>query len=105
VTEGLDHRFAVDGINLAGHLALPPTSGGPRPGVVLCHGFPTGHGSGPKSAHTYPQLAERIAEDVDSVVLAFNFRGCRPSEGRFSMAGWLNDVCAAIDHLSDRPDV
>ena len=45
------------------------------------------------------QLADRIANDVDSVVLAFNFRGCRPSGGRFSMAGWLNDVRAAVDHL------
>lgn len=72
---------------------------------MLCHGFPSGHGSGPKSAHTYPQLADRIAEDLDAVVLAFNFRGCRPSAGRFSMAGWLNDVRAAVDHLAQRPDV
>jgi len=101
----LSHRFSVDGITLAGHLALPPTSGGPRPGVVLCHGFPTGHGSGPKSAHTYPQLADRIAHDVDCVVLAFNFRGCAPSGGRFSMPGWRNDVRAAVGDLAARADV
>jgi uncharacterized protein len=105
VTSSLEHRFSVDGITLAAHLAWPPTSGGRRPGVVLCHGFPSGHGSGPKSAHTYPQLADRIAEDVDSVVLAFNFRGCRPSSGRFSLAGWLNDVRAAVDHLVQSRDV
>jgi uncharacterized protein len=105
VTVTLDHRFSVDGITLVGHLALPPTSGGRRPGVVLCHGFPSGHGSTPKSAHTYPQLADRIAEDVDSVVLAFNFRGCQPSGGRFSLAGWLNDVRAAVSHLMARGDV
>jgi putative redox protein len=73
--------------------------------VVLCHGFPSGHGSGPKSAHTYPQLADRLAHDVDSVVLAFNFRGCRPSGGRFSMAGWRNDIRAAVGDLAARPDV
>ena len=101
----LAHRFSVDGITLAGHLALPRTSGGRRPGVVLCHGFPTGYGSGPKSAHTYPQLADRIAQDVDCVVLAFNFRGCSPSRGRFSMAGWRNDVRAAVGDLSARDDV
>jgi putative redox protein len=95
----LDHRFPVDGITLAGHLARPRRGGGRRPGVVLCHGFPSGHGSGPKSAHTYPQLADRIAADVDAEVLAFNFRGCAPSEGMFSMAGWRNDVAAAVDHL------
>lgn len=103
--DGLEHHLVVDGIRLAGHLAVPRTGSGPRPGVVLCHGFPSGHGSTPKSAHTYPQLADRIAEDVGAVVLAFNFRGCRPSEGRFSLAGWINDVRAAVDHLTERPDV
>ncbi len=99
MTTALEHHFAVDGITLAGHLARPPTSGDSRPGVVVCHGFPSGHGSGPKSAHTYPQLADRIAKDIDAVVLAFNFRGCRPSQGMFSMDGWRNDVRAAVEHV------
>lgn len=105
MTAPLEHRFSVDEITLAAHLALPPRSGGRRPGVVLCHGFPSGHGSGPKSAHTYPQLADRIARDVDSVAMAFNFRGCRPSGGGFSLAGWRNDIRAAVGHLADRSDV
>lgn len=105
MSDPLEHQFSVDGITLAGHLALPPRTGGRRPGVVICHGFPSGHGSGPKSAHTYPQLADRIAGDVDSVALAFNFRGCRPSKGRFSLAGWRNDIQAAAAHLAARPDV
>lgn len=105
MNDPLEHQFSVDGITLAGHLALPPRAGGRRPGVVICHGFPSGHGSGPKSAHTYPQLADRIANDVDSVALAFNFRGCRPSKGRFSLAGWRNDIQAAAAHLAARPDV
>lgn len=101
----LEHRFSVDGITLFGHLARPSGSRGSRPGVVVCHGFPSGHGGGPKSAHTYPQLADRIAEDVDAVVLAFNFRGCQPSEGMFSMAGWRNDLAAAVGHLAGQPGV
>jgi putative redox protein len=105
VSTTLDHRFGADGLTLYGHLARPPMSGGPRPGIVLCHGYPSGHGSGPKSAHTYPQLAERLAADLDAVVLAFNFRGCRPSEGMFSLEGWLNDVKAAVGHVVGRPDV
>lgn len=105
MSDPLEHRFAVDGISLAGHLALPALTGGRRPGVLICHGFPSGHGSGPKSAHTYPQLADRIAADIDVVALAFNFRGCRPSRGRFSMSGWCNDIRAAAGHLAARPDV
>lgn len=105
MTTALEYHFAVDGITLAGHLARPSTSGAKRPGVVVCHGFPSGHGSGPKSAHTYPQLADRIAEDIDAVVLAFNFRGCRPSGGMFSMAGWRNDLRAAITQVTGQTGV
>jgi putative redox protein len=105
VTTTLEHHFSVDGITLAGHLDRPSGSDARRPGVVVCHRFPSGHGRGPKSAHTYPQLADRIAEDIDAVVLAFNFRGCRPSKGMFSMDGWGNDVRAAVDHVGRLPGV
>ncbi|MET0914159.1 MAG: alpha/beta fold hydrolase [Acidimicrobiales bacterium] len=105
MSSALEHHFAVDGITLAGHLARPSTSGDHRPGVVVCHGYPSGHGSGPKSAHTYPQMADRIAEDIDAVVLAFNFRGCRPSLGMFSMAGWRNDLRAAIGQVAGQDGV
>lgn len=103
--EGLEHRFPSGPDTLAGHLAVPRSRRGTRPGVVLCHGFPSGHGSTPKSAHTYPQLADRIAADVDCVVLAFNFRGCRPSDGTFSLGHWCDDVRAAVDHLLAHDDV
>ena len=100
-TEPLEHRYEVDdGIRLAGHLAAP-SRGSSRgaPGLVLCHGFPGGGGGEAKSAHTYPQLADRIAADLGWVVLAFNFRGCRPSEGQFSLGGWLADIRSSVDHL------
>ena len=99
-TAPLEHRLEVDGIRLAGHLARPSGGSGVAcPGLVFCHGFPAGGGGGSKSAHTYPQLADRIAADLGWMVLAFNFRGCRPSEGQFSLEGWLADVLAAIAHL------
>ena len=95
----LSHRFESNGHQLAAHLAVGDRADGPRAGVVLCHGFPSGVGGGPKSAHTYPQLADRLAAETGAVVLAFNFSGCRPSEGEFSLGNWTADVRAAVTHL------
>jgi len=66
---------------------------------VLCHGFPAGPGGAATSAQTYPQLADRLSADTGWAVLTFNFRGTGASEGDFSLAGWLDDLRAAIDHL------
>src|SRR4051812_29528002 len=98
----MEHRFPSGELTLAAHLARPATgvtSG--LPGLVLTHGFPSGAGGGPKSAHTYPQLADRIATELGWIVLAFNLRGCRPSQGQFALDGWLEDLHAAVVHLQD----
>jgi uncharacterized protein len=88
------------GLRLSGYLAEPPVPvATPTPGLVLCHGFPAGPGGAATSGQTYPELAERLAADTGWVVLAFNFRGTGTSEGNFSLAGWLDDLHAAIDHL------
>lgn len=88
------------GLRLSGYLARPEApSDAPAPGLVLCHGFPSGPGGAATSGQTYPQLAERLAADTGWEVLAFNFRGTATSEGNFSLAGWLEDLRAAIDHL------
>jgi len=88
------------GLRLSGYLAWPEvTTDAPRPGLVLCHGFPSGPGGAATSGQTYPQLAERLVADTGWVVLAFNFRGTGASQGEFSLAGWLDDLRAAIDHL------
>ena len=93
-----------DGLRLASHFARPP--GFARvPGLVLCHGFPTGPRGGPSSASTYPELAERLARETGWAVLTFNFRGTGTSEGDFSLDGWLVDLGRAVDVLSERPDV
>jgi len=92
-----------EGLRLAAHLALPGVparAGGTMPGVVLCHGFPLGVGGAATSAATYPELADRIAGEVGWAALSFNFRGCGRSEGNFSLRGWLADLGAAVDHLS-----
>jgi putative redox protein len=89
------------GLRLSGYLARPEATAGASsvPGLVLCHGFPAGPGGAATSGQTYPQLAERLAADTGWVVLAFNFRGTGTSEGDFSLAGWLDDLRAAIDYL------
>lgn len=88
------------GLQLAGYLVGPDAStASSAPGLVLCHGFPAGPGGAKTSGQTYPQLAERLAADTGWVVLTFNFRGTGGSEGDFSLAGWLDDLRAAIDHL------
>jgi uncharacterized protein len=93
-----------DGLRLASHFARPP--GFARvPGLVVCHGFPTGPRGGPSSASTYPELAERLARETGWAVLTFNFRGTGTSEGDFSLDGWLADLGHAVDVLSERHDV
>ena len=98
----MDGWFESEGLRLATHLAMPP--GGGRmaanlAGVVLCHGFPAGAGGARTSASTYPELADRLAQEVGCAALTFNFRGCGQSEGDFSLGGWLADLGAAVDHL------
>jgi putative redox protein len=51
------------------------------------------------AAATFPELANRISDELGWVVLTFEFRGCGDSEGDFSLHGWLDDVLAAINHL------
>lgn len=92
------------GLRLAGYLARPE-SGAPLPGLVLCHGFPNGPGGAATSGQTYPQLAERLSADTGWAVLTFNFRGTGASEGNFSLAGWLDDLRAAVDHLAGSPGI
>lgn len=92
------------GLRLSGYL-VRPESAAPIPGLVLCHGFPAGPGGAATSGQTYPQLADRLSADTGWAVLTFNFRGTGASEGDFSLAGWLDDLRAAIDHILNVPGV
>lgn len=101
-----DETIEVSGLRLAAHLARPTVTGNSRtPGLVLCHGFPAGPGGAATSGATYPELADRLAGDTGWAVLTFNFRGTGSSQGDFSLAGWLDDVLAAIERLSAEPGV
>lgn len=85
---------------LAGNLSRPaPPVTDPPPALVLCHGFPAGPGGAATSGQTYPELADYLAVEAGWLVLTFNFRGTGESPGNFSLAGWLDDVRAAVDHV------
>jgi pimeloyl-ACP methyl ester carboxylesterase len=95
----VDDRITSGDIALAAHLARPARPGGGRlPAVVICHGYPSST-TAERAAETTPELADRIATEMGWVALAFAFRGCGKSEGQFSLAGWLDDVQAAVDHV------
>ncbi|MCP5028013.1 MAG: prolyl oligopeptidase family serine peptidase [Actinomycetia bacterium] len=91
----MDITIPVDGIDLSGYLARPEGRRS-RPALVICHGFPSALGGGANSVVSYPELADRIARELDWMALTFSFRGCSPSGGQFSLGGWLDDILAAV---------
>jgi putative redox protein len=98
----LDLKLPSGGLLLAGQLVIPQSrpTGGPAPGLVLCHGYPDGGKQAATPAPLQlPELAERIGRELGWIVLAFTFRGAGESEGDFSLGGWLDDLNVAVDHL------
>jgi putative redox protein len=98
-----------DGLKLARYLALPAgrarRPGAPRiPGLIMCHGFPVGPIDARHSAGTFPELMDRVANEMGWSAMTFTFRGCGESEGDFSLAGWVDDLGAAIDHLEQEAE-
>ena len=97
----MEHHFASGGNLLASHLARPPTRSDVTnvPAVVLAHGYPSDVYTAEQAAAALPELADRISSEMGWLALALAFRGCGTSEGNFSMAGWLDDLIAAVTHL------
>jgi len=91
--------FLSSGLTLSSYFARPNGVFGPLPGVILCHGFPIGPLDARQSAGTFPQVIDRMANEVGCAALTFTVRGCGASEGDFSLQGWVDDLRAAIDHL------
>jgi len=92
--------FVSGGLNIHGHLARPTKAPGRVvPGVVICHGYPSVVEGGRLSARSFPELAERIANELGLVALVFCFRGCGESEGDFSLRGWMDDLLGAGSFL------
>lgn len=94
-------------LTLSGYLARPLRSDGevlrtPRPAVVICHGLPAAPGGAATAGRSYHVLADRIAVEMGWSALVLNYRGCGLSEGDFSLLGWVEDVRAAVAHVSAR---
>jgi len=85
-------EFSVDGEILHGHFIVP-SGPGPFPGIVKYHGLPG-------SPDQISGAATHLARD-GFVVLTFDFRGFRSSDGLFSLSGQIADAKAAITHLQD----
>lgn len=73
--------------------------------MIILHGFPSGVHGAPAAAASYPELADRIAKELEWIGFVPALRGAGGSEGHFSLGGWLEDVIAAIAHLraTERP--
>ncbi|MGZ4700560.1 MAG: alpha/beta hydrolase, partial [Ilumatobacteraceae bacterium] len=98
----MNGEFKSGDLVLARYLARPAgRHGGPLPGLILCHGFPIGPLDARQSAGTFPELIDRIANELGWVAMTFTFRGCGTSEGDLSLQGWIDDLRAAINHLID----
>ena len=95
------YQFSSDGHQLVGHLARPEEiARGGVPGLVICHGFPGQASDRVTAGLSYYELADRVAQDVGWISLAFTYRGCGESEGDFSLDGWLADIVNAVHHLA-----
>lgn len=102
----MSYQFPSGDLQLVGRLARPeriPSRG--VPALVITHGFPTRSNGQLNAGRSYYDLAERVADELGWMALAFTFRGCGESEGDFSLGGWVDDIHAAVAHVSERDDV
>lgn len=87
------------GLRLPAYIARPAGRVDALPGVIMCHSFPFGPFDARHSASTFPELMDRVANEIGFAAMCFTFRGCGDSEGDFSLQGWVDDLRAAIDHM------
>ena len=100
----MNGSFLSGGQKLARYLAMPAGRNEPLPGLILCHGFPTGPIDARHSGGTFPELIDRAANELGWAAMTFTFRGCGESEGDFSLQSWVDDLRAAIDHLIEEAE-
>jgi putative redox protein len=83
-------EFSSEGDLLRGDFVIPQGDG-PFPGICKFHGLPG-------SPNQVRGISTLLAE-AGFLVLTFDFRGFRRSEGIFSLAGELADAMSAVAHL------
>ena len=85
-------EFTSEGETIRGNFVIP-SGEGPFPGICKFHGLP----GGPDQVDGF---AMNLAE-AGFVVLTFDFRGFRQSEGLFTLSGQIKDAKVALTHLLD----
>ncbi|MEO8364347.1 MAG: alpha/beta hydrolase [Ilumatobacteraceae bacterium] len=95
----MNSSFLSGELKLASYLVQPQGRPGALPAMVLCHGYPSGGIDARQSAGSFPELCDRVANELGWVAMTFTFRGCAASEGDFSMQGWVDDLRGAITHV------
>ena len=85
-------EFEVAGEILHGNF-VKPTGEGPFPGICKFHGLPG-------SSDQVHGIAMSLANE-GFLVLTFDFRGFRQSEGLFSLSGEIDDAKASVTQLLD----
>ncbi len=94
--------FQTAGLSFEGVVAQPDATGGPWPGVVICHPHPQ-HG-GSMHNNVVLALALGLAEE-GFVTLRFNFRGVGDSEGEHGEGETeYQEVLGALDLIKAWPD-
>jgi pimeloyl-ACP methyl ester carboxylesterase len=103
----MEHHFPSGGNLLVAHVARPPMRADviATPAVVLAHGYPSEVSATAVAAAALPELADRLAAEMGWLAMALAFRGCGGSEGSFSLAGWLDDISAAVTYLRENERV
>lgn len=95
----MQERFASGPLTLVGHLSGAARGTALRPAVVIVHGYPSGPAGTAGAVSAMPELADRIAADMDFVAFSPCLRGIGESEGEFSIKGWKSDIHAAVAHV------
>lgn len=91
--------MGVLAVHVAGGLSLvrgAPATGAGRT-LLVCPGLPTEPGAAARTGRTFPQLADRLAATSGWRTIAACLRGVGPSDGDFSLAGWLDDLGTLVD--------
>ena len=86
-------------LSLPRYLVQPAGKSEGAPGVIMLHSFPFGPIDARHSASSFPELMDRLANELGFAAMCFTFRGCGDSPGDFSLQGWVDDLRAAIDHM------
>src|SRR5262249_4117285 len=85
-----------EGLRLGAHFARP--NGMTRvPALLVLPGFPRGPGGAAAVGNTDQQLCDRVAREAGWAGLTITWRGTGPSEGDFSIEGWLAALLARTD--------